>query len=170
MGESNTQNIGPPETMSIQIEVSDTQAHLKVHHDDVIELARGALLAQNRTNASISIALVDNDTIHRLNRLHLSHDWPTDVITFPLSGPDERALAGEVVISTEMAVARARESGGEPRRELALYLVHGLLHLCGYDDRTEADRAEMNQHQTQLVEALAPSWHGGCSKSGRVAD
>ena len=52
------------------------------------------LLAENRAVASISIALVDNDTIHRLNRLHLGHDWPTDVITFPLSDPDEPALSG----------------------------------------------------------------------------
>src|SRR5262245_44135905 len=131
MGESNTPNIEPPETMSIEIEVSDTQAHMKVNHDDVIQLARGALLAENRVDASISIALVDNDTIHRLNRLHLSHDWPTDVITFPLSAPEEPALAGELVISTEMAAAAARESGCEPVRELALYLIHGLLHLCG---------------------------------------
>jgi probable rRNA maturation factor len=161
MGESNTPNTELPETMSIEIEVSDTQAHMKVNHHDVIELARGALLIQNRANASISIVLVDNDTIHRLNRLHLSHDWPTDVITFPLSGPEEPELAGELVVSTEMAVAAARESGGKPRRELALYLVHGLLHLCGYDDRTEAESAAMNREQTQLVEALAHSWHDG---------
>jgi probable rRNA maturation factor len=145
--------------MSIEIEVSDTQAHMNVNHDDVIQLARGALLAENRLDASISIALVDNDTIHRLNRLHLSHDWPTDVITFPLSAPEEPALAGELVISTEMAVAAARESGGEPGRELALYLIHGLLHLCGYDDQREADSDEMNRQQTKLVEALARSWH-----------
>ena len=73
--------------MSIEIEISDTQAHMKVNHADVIQLTRDVLTAENRANASISIALVDNDTIHRLNRMHLGHDWPTDVITFPLSTP-----------------------------------------------------------------------------------
>jgi probable rRNA maturation factor len=141
--------------MSIEIEVSDTQAHMQVNHADVIQLVRQVLLAENRASASISIALVDNDTIHRLNRLHLGHDWPTDVITFPLSGPGEPALSGELVVSTQMAVATAQEVGSEPARELALYLVHGLLHLCGYDDSSEADSAAMEQRQTHLLESLA---------------
>jgi probable rRNA maturation factor len=141
--------------MSIEIEVSDTQAHMQVNHADVIQLVRQVLLAENRASASISIALVDNDTIHRLNRLHLGHDWPTDVITFPLSGPGEPALSGELVVSTQMAVATALEVGSEPARELALYLVHGLLHLCGYDDSSEADSAAMEQRQTHLLESLA---------------
>jgi probable rRNA maturation factor len=141
--------------MSIEIEVSDTQAHMQVNHADVIQLVRQVLLAENRASASISIALVDNDTIHRLNRLHLGHDWPTDVITFPLSGPGEPALSGELVVSTQMAVATALEVGSEPARELALYLVHGLLHLCGYDDSSEADSAAMEQRQTHLLESVA---------------
>ena len=116
---------------------------------------RDVLLAQNCPSVSISIALVDNDTIHRLNRLHLGHDWPTDVITFPLSGPDEHGISGELVISTEMAVATAREMGSEPRQELALYLVHGVLHLCGYDDSNEADAAAMNRRQSELLAAVA---------------
>jgi probable rRNA maturation factor len=118
-----------------------------------MHLVRDVLLAENRADASVSIALVDNETIHRLNRLHLGHDWPTDVITFPLSGPDDAGCSGELVISTEMAVATAREIGIEARRELALYLVHGLLHLCGYDDSNEADAAVMNRRQLELLDA-----------------
>ena len=142
--------------MSIEIEVSDTQAHMKVHRADLIRLVRDVLLAENRANASISLALVDNDTIHRLNRLHLGHDWPTDVITFPLSGADDPALAGELVVSTETAVTKARELRGEPAAELALYLVHGLLHLCGYDDSSEEDAAAMNGRQSELLDAVGP--------------
>jgi probable rRNA maturation factor len=141
--------------MSIEIDVSDTQAHMKVDPADVMRIVRHVLLAENRPDASISIALVDNDTIHRLNVKHLRHDWPTDVITFPLSGAFDRALSGEVVVSTEMAVTRAREMESEPRRELALYLVHGLLHLCGYDDSNEADAAAMISRQSALLEAVA---------------
>ena len=77
------------------------------------------------------------------------------MITFPLSEPDEPALAGELVVSAEMAVTTAREMGSEPRRELALYLVHGLLHLCGYDDSNEADAAAMNGRQSELLETVA---------------
>jgi probable rRNA maturation factor len=140
--------------MTIEIEVSDTQAHMNVDRADVLRLVRYGLLAENRADASISIALVDNDTIHRLNVKHLRHDWPTDVITFPLSGALDPALTGELVVSTEMAVTTSREMGSEPRRELALYLVHGLLHLCGYDDSNETAAAAMNCRQSELLEAV----------------
>jgi probable rRNA maturation factor len=112
------------------------------------------LFAENRADASISIALVDNDTIHRLNAKHLGHDWPTDVITFPLSVASDLTLSGELVVSAQMALTSAREIGSDARRELALYLVHGLLHLCGYDDSNEAAAAAMNRRQFELLEAV----------------
>jgi len=144
--------------MPIEIEVADTQVHLKVDRADVMRLARDVLLKENRPVASISIAIVDNATIHSLNLKHLGHDWPTDVITFPLSSSEEPALAGEVVVSAEMAVATALELRGEPHRELALYLVHGLLHLCGYDDSDDASSGAMKRRQEELLESVAGAW------------
>jgi probable rRNA maturation factor len=141
--------------MSIEIQISDTQGHLKIDQAVIASLARGVLIAERRPAAAISIALVDNGTIHRLNRLHLGHDWITDVITFPLSDPDDHELSGELVISTEMAVATARELGGDPYDELALYVVHGLLHLCGYDDSNEEQSAAMNRRQTEIRTTLS---------------
>ena len=140
--------------MPIEIQISDTQGHLKINQAKIARIAETVLVAENRPSASISIALVDNDTIHRLNRLHLGHDWSTDVITFPLSDPDDDELSGELVISTEMAVASAREIGHDPLDELALYVVHGLLHLCGYDDANEEQSAAMTHRQTEILAAL----------------
>jgi probable rRNA maturation factor len=139
--------------MSIDIQISDTQGHLKIDRAAAIDLARRVLIAENRSVASISIAFVDDGTIHRLNALHLGHDFPTDVITFPLSDAADPELAGELVISTETAVATAREMGGDPQDELALYIAHGLLHLCGYDDSTAEESAAMNRRQTELLSA-----------------
>jgi probable rRNA maturation factor len=137
--------------MSIEIQISDTQGHLKIDRAAVVELASRVLIAENRPVASISIALVDDNTIHRLNELHLRHDWPTDVISFPMSGPDDPALSGELIVSTEMAVATAKEIGGDPHDEIALYIVHGLLHLCGYDDSNQEQSAAMNNRQTEIL-------------------
>jgi len=137
--------------VAIEVEISDTQSHLRVDHSALVRLATSVLSAEKRTNASISIALVDNATIRALNRKHLGHDWPTDVISFPLSAPDEPVLAGELVVSAEMAVAAAAELGLEPGDELGLYMVHGLLHLCGYDDRDEADARVMRRRQEELI-------------------
>ncbi len=129
------------------VEVSDTQTHLPVDAAAIASLARGVLAAEGVRRASISVAVVDNAGIHELNRRHLDHDWPTDVISFPLSDAGEPELQGELVVSAEMALETARACGAEPPEELALYLVHGLLHLCGYDDLTERDAAVMRRRE-----------------------
>jgi len=140
--------------VEIEVEISDTQGHLRVDRAELVRLARQVLVKEGRPRASISIALVDQVTIRALNRTHLGHDWPTDVISFPLSDADDPVLAGELVVSAEMAVAAAAQLGVEPADELALYLVHGLLHLCGYDDSHESDAGVMRQREGQILADL----------------
>jgi len=142
--------------VAIDVEISDTQGHLRFEYATLVRLVQRVLHAENRTDAAISIALVDNVTIRALNQRHLGHDWPTDVISFPLSAPDEPVLAGELAVSAEMAVVAAAELGLQPGDELGLYVVHGLLHLCGYDDRDVADARVMRQRQEELL-SLPPS-------------
>jgi probable rRNA maturation factor len=141
----------------IEVEISNTQNHLHIDPDEVTGLVREVLRREGRPEASISIALVDQAAIHILNRAHLGHDWPTDVISFPLSDPDDATLSGELVVSAEMAAATAREAGMPPRDELALYIVHGLLHLCGYDDHAEPDSAAMRRREDELLTELGYS-------------
>ncbi len=157
---------------TIEVELSDTQGHLRIDPSAVVDLARRVLIAEGRRSASISIALVDEASIHALNRVHLSHDWPTDVISFTLSDPDELILAGELVVSAEMAVAAAAEDGVTPRDELALYIVHGLLHLCGYDDSTGADAAEMRRREDEILTQFGYTnpWRVGSGEWGVGSD
>jgi probable rRNA maturation factor len=138
--------------MQTQVEISDTQGHLHVDRAILASLAQRVLAMEHRQRADISIALVDDATIHALNRVHLGHDWPTDVLSFTLSEPGEAVLAGELVISAERAAATATERGLDPHAELALYLVHGLLHLCGYDDRSDADACRMQARQCEILD------------------
>jgi probable rRNA maturation factor len=65
--------------------------------------------------------------------------------------PPGAALVGELVVSAEMACQSARELGVEPCDELALYVVHGLLHLCGWDDRNVTERERMREREVQLL-------------------
>jgi probable rRNA maturation factor len=143
-----------PDGAGIAVEVSDTQSHLKVDHEAVARLVRGALRAEGVARASVSVALVDDAAIHEINRRHLGHDWPTDVISFPLSDPGDPALAGELVVSAETAASTARQAGVSARDELALYLVHGLLHLCGHDDSTAGDRDAMRRREGEILAHL----------------
>lgn len=168
----------------IEVEISNTQSHLHVNPAMLDRLVRMVLLAEDRPHAAISIAVVDNATIHAINRSHLAHDWPTDVITFPLGEPDEPVLAGELVVSAEMACSSARELGFEAVDELALYVVHGLLHLCGYDDHDDPARAQMRKREDELLslagfatphaqdQQVAPAGHdrGTCEGPSRLPE
>ena len=138
----------------IAVEVSDLQAHVRIDPAAVADLARRVLEGEGVHAASISLALVDDAAIHGLNRRHLGHDWPTDVITFGLSDPDEPVLAGELIVSAEMAATTARAAGIDPLTELRLYIVHGLLHLCGYDDRSATASESMRRREGEVLAAL----------------
>jgi probable rRNA maturation factor len=117
------------------------------------EITRAVLLGEDVSNYEISLAFVDNLTIHRLNKRYLDHDEPTDVLSFPLSDRGSGKLAGELVLGVEVAVQQASQRGHDVQAELALYVIHGLLHLCGYDDHTEADARKMRARERHYLAA-----------------
>jgi probable rRNA maturation factor len=119
------------------------------------EVVRTVLDGEGVADAEISLAFVDNPTIHRLNQRYLQHDEPTDVLSFPLSEPNAAKLAGELVIGVEVALAQAQERGHDVQTELALYVIHGLLHLCGYDDHDDADRRAMRERERHYLSLLS---------------
>ncbi len=135
-----------------------------------------ATLSRHRTPAAqISLALVDDDHIAQLNGIHLDHDGPTDVLTFDLSDRkaaeaarvDDNAVPveGEIVVSVDTAAREARRRGHGIDAELALYAVHGTLHLLGYDDRTAADSDRMHRTEDVILESLGLGpIYGGAGK------
>jgi probable rRNA maturation factor len=131
----------------VTVEVCNLQNRLGVSVGEVARMAEAVLSREGVEHASISIALVDNATIRKLNRDRLGHDWDTDVISFLLSEPDAPELSGELIVSAEMARQTAEETRGDPGAELSLYVVHGLLHLCGYDDIDHADALTMRARE-----------------------
>lgn len=109
----------------------------------------------------ISIALVDNATIQELNRVYRSQDKVTDVLSFPFLGevelvPFGQELIGEIVISLPKAREQSRDYGHSLERELAFLLVHGLLHLAGYDHDDE-NRGLMRQKEKEILARLGIS-------------
>lgn len=117
------------------------------------QVARTVLEGEGEDKAEVSLAFVDNPTIHRLNKQFLDHDEPTDVLSFPL-GEGKGRLAGELVIGAEVALAQAEERGHDVQAELALYVIHGLLHLCGHDDKTPAGTTAMRQRERHYLRVL----------------
>jgi len=154
------------------IEIANEQTLLNIDDPLLEDVARQTLSAEQVAAAEISIALVDNGAIHEINRQYLQHDFATDVISFLLDefGPEDAAapeaepstglptvrgagktLSGEVIISTEMAADMARDYGWQARDEVILYLVHGLLHLCGYDDLSADEQRVMRAREVEIL-------------------
>jgi probable rRNA maturation factor len=93
----------------------------------------------------VVVALVDDATIAELHLRFLGEEGPTDVLSFP---------QGEIVVSAETALREARERGIPPLHELLLYVVHGALHLKGYDDRRSEERRRMRREERRVLERL----------------
>lgn len=100
---------------------------------------------------SVSFVFCDNECIRQLNRQYLKKNRPTDVIAFPLSQPRSRIFKGEVVVSVEEALANCQRFGTAFEEELTLYVIHGILHLCGYDDKTDSKAKKMRQRESEIL-------------------
>jgi len=110
--------------------------------------------------AGVSLTLVDDARIAELNERYLAHMGPTDVITFDLrddsrNGDTEQPeVEGEIVISTETAARESQARGHHADREMALYAVHGVLHLLGHDDAEEGDAARMHELEDDILVSI----------------
>src|SRR5262249_35351448 len=135
-----------------KIAVATPQEIVAVDRKRIREVVRAVLDGEGVADAEISVAFVDDPTIHALNKRYLDHDEPTDVLSFPLSEPGAKTLAGELVIGVEVAKAQAAERGHDVQAELALYVIHGLLHLCATADKS-AEGARKRRGRERLSRA-----------------
>ncbi len=137
-----------------RVSIASPQEAVAIDRGRMREVVRVVLEGEGAVDAEISLAFVDNLTIHRLNQRFLQHDEPTDVLSFPLSEPNAKRLSGELVIGAEVALAQATARGHDVQAELALYVIHGLLHLCGRDDHDEVDAAAMRERERHYLQQL----------------
>lgn len=140
--------------LMIKVTVANPQEAVVIERARMRQIVQAVLEGEDELDAEISLAFVDNPTIHRLNNRYLQHDEPTDVLSFPLSEPGARKLQGELVIGAEVAKAQADERGHSVDAELALYVIHGLLHLCGYDDHDPKDADSMGEREKHYLRLL----------------
>jgi probable rRNA maturation factor len=138
----------------IRVKIASPQEIVPLDYAKLREIGRVVLDGEGIAEAQISLAFVDNPTIHRLNKQFLNHDEPTDVLSFPMSGPRAKCLEGELVIGAEVAKDQAAERGHDVGAELALYAIHGLLHLCGYDDHEDDEVTKMRVRERHYLRAL----------------
>ena len=187
---------------AFEIDISNRQSALAFDENRVQAAVLRALAIEQVASAVLSISIVDNSAIHKINRDHLQHDYPTDVISFQLDfvtagdlqcddeveNDDEdlldedyseddaeidddsvdvtdgelltegraagAAIEGEIIASAETAVSMATDGEWSAEAELILYIVHGLLHICGYDDLTPEEKCIMRARERAILSEL----------------
>ncbi len=104
------------------------------------------------SHGSFEFSFVTNETILEINRTYLQHDYETDIITFNLGS--ETDIIGDAYISVDHASENAASFGNSLDDELKLLIVHGILHLLGYNDELDEDRLEMEAEQNRILSEL----------------
>jgi len=160
--------------VSLDIYAADEQADHPVNVERWSALARSVLEAEGIVNdTEVSLLFVDRAAIAALNERFLGQEGPTDVLSFPIEDESDRSgrspdeggtgpgsveadtgrllLLGDVVICPEVAARHAVEHGVTFDDEIALLVVHGVLHLLGMDHEVEADAERMEQREQQLL-------------------
>ena len=151
--------------MSEEIEISvEEKFQGRVDQGWVRRIAQTVLKAEEVAHPyEVSMVFTDSETVQQLNRDYRGMDEPTDVLAFYMLPqgegndsfalpPDEVTRLGEVIISYPQAIEQAREQGHSPERELALLIVHGILHLLGYDHEKPEEEDEMRKREKELLE------------------
>lgn len=145
--------------MKYSIHIHNFQKRIPVSSVFLKKVVLNILERQGIHKADLSIVMMTDRGIHALNKKFLKHDFPTDVITFDLSEGElsrkerfqTRVIDGEIYVSAVTAARQARELARPAQQELVLYIVHGILHLLGYDDHTAADRKKMREKEKEIL-------------------
>jgi len=144
--------------------LSIEQPHSSRHLDEEVlhQTIHHVLSEEEATLVHLSVVLADHERVRRLNQSYLDHDYNTDVLSFSLRdgpgpvSPDapENAVEGEVYVDLDTAAERHEEFDTSSEREAYRYVIHGLLHLMGYDDATSEGQETMRQKENQYLDAV----------------
>jgi probable rRNA maturation factor len=140
----------------IRVSINNQQDFVKVDRQRVIDAIQRVVAGHGFTRADVSLAIVDDARIQTLNRIHLNHDYPTDVLSFVYEATSDN-LDAELIVSGETARRAGAEHGMAADDELLLYVVHGSLHLVGFDDQTDEARTEMRASESTFLKQLGIS-------------
>ena len=151
-------NLHISETL-IEVYTSDAPLQVLLRNENFfIDAAQKALHFSNRDqNAELTLVLTDDAQLHELNREYREVDGPTDVLSFPAGETDldtGNLYLGDILISIPRALAQAQAEGQPIEAELRLLVVHGVLHLLGFDHSNEQEKAAMWAAQTEILAHL----------------
>jgi probable rRNA maturation factor len=142
---------------AMPVEITRKGAGKKLPHRNLKKIAQSILALVNQAEAELSLVLVGNAEIKKLNAQYRHKDYATDVLSFPIDGTLAAAnrLLGDVIISVEKAREQAKERGGTGNEEMVTLLIHGIVHLLGYDhERSAKDARVMKRLENKVYRQL----------------
>ncbi len=135
--------------MKVSLFVNHTPAP-KIERAKLSVLIREIIRDEKKRADSVNIVLVDDDYLLEVNRKFLNHNYKTDVISFDLNGDGE--IEGEIYVSVERALVQARRYKVAVKREVLRLIVHGVLHLTGWQDKTRSEKLRMRKRENVFIE------------------
>ncbi|MFA5423113.1 MAG: rRNA maturation RNase YbeY [Phycisphaerae bacterium] len=145
----------PTTEQHIDIQIARLCDKIKLPSKKIEQLINSICLRFGLSKAIISIAIVDDEHIIKLNEKYLRSKKVTDCLSFDLSdgqSPGEKCF--EIVVNAELACRTAEQKDHSPRAELALYIAHGLLHQLGFDDQTGEQARQMHRTEQEILQSL----------------
>jgi len=142
----------------VKITIRNLQTKVPVSPKRVIKIVQKVLSSEGiRKSGEITVSFVNDKEIKKLNLNYLGKNRPTDVIAFDVAHPKlPDKIFADIVISSERAIDNARAFKTSPLFEVYLYIIHGVLHILGYDDRKKEDKLIMQKKQSDLLKDITP--------------
>jgi len=141
----------------MRIGITNLQSLVRIDKKKILKCARSVLKAMGEQDAELSLLFVNDSYIKRLNWKYRRVDSSTDVLAFSMREGEglskDSSILGDVVVSAETARREAGKRRTPASKEICLYVVHGILHLLGYDDEGPGDRKRMKAKESELLEA-----------------
>jgi probable rRNA maturation factor len=144
-----------------RVSVFNAHGKYRVRKASVVRYVRRLLKSEGKAEADISVIFIDRRYSARVNRKYLGHNYATDVLSFCLG--DRGRIDGEVYVNLDQARRQARDYGVTAANEIARLVLHGTLHLLGYDDRTTHDAGKMKARENEHMRYWFP--HTGVEES-----
>ena len=144
----------------MEINVINLQKKIAVGQEKIKEIVRAVLrLEKEQKPGAITVSLLPDGGIRELNTLYLGRYCSTDVLSFDISRTNKELIA-DIAVSTDMALRNAKKYQTSPGFEIYLYVIHGLLHILGYDDTNSKKRKKMEERTKQVLVSLKIQRYG----------
>ena len=134
-----------------QICVFNAHPKHRIRHKETISLICRVLKSERRTRTELSIVFIGDEQMLKLNKTYLHHAYPTDVLSFPLNEQPETKIEGEVYVNLDQAHRQAQEYGLPICNEVSRLVIHGILHLLGYKDKTARQKQRMSSCENRYL-------------------